>query len=76
LARVLGEGYTESEAVEHVAGFLDAEGCFSLRLRRKPEYTLGFYFVPIITAGRKKMGYGVGNRYYFRVFALSRSSRR
>jgi hypothetical protein len=51
LARVLGEGYTESEAVEYVAGFLDAEGCFSLRLRRKPEYTLGFYFVPIITAG-------------------------
>jgi len=51
LARVLGEGYTESEAVEYVAGFLDAEGCFSLRLRRKPDYTFGFYFVPIIVAG-------------------------
>ena len=50
LARVLGEDYRES-AIEYVAGFLDAEGSFSLRLRRKPEYTLGFYFVPIITAG-------------------------
>jgi len=53
LARVLGEGYTESEAVEYVAGFLDAEGCFSLRLRRKPDYTFGFYFVPTIAAGNR-----------------------
>lgn len=51
LDRVPAKNSGEDEALEYVAGFLDGEGSFSVRFRRKPYYRLGGYFIPIIIGG-------------------------
>ncbi|MGQ9726883.1 MAG: LAGLIDADG family homing endonuclease [Candidatus Bathycorpusculaceae bacterium] len=40
----------EDERLEYIAGFLDGDGCFSIRLRRYPGRKFGFYFIPLIVA--------------------------